>query len=98
MEVISAKAGAGVRLNEHMEDDGETVFRHVCRLGYEGIVSKRLGSHYCSGRSPDGPMPQVTSLEKAAVRDAPSVVVVVVVVRMDLRQPAIRRCLSELIQ
>ena len=35
-----AKAGPGVRLNEHMEcDDGEIVSRHACKLGLEGIVS-----------------------------------------------------------
>jgi hypothetical protein len=37
----------------HMEDDGETVFRHACKLGLEGIVSKRKDSAYRSGRSPD---------------------------------------------
>ena len=31
-------------LNEHYEENGETVFREACRLGCEGIVSKRLGS------------------------------------------------------
>jgi bifunctional non-homologous end joining protein LigD len=41
----------GVRLNEHLEhDDGAVVFRHACVLGCEGIVSKRLGSPYRSGR------------------------------------------------
>jgi hypothetical protein len=39
--------------NEHMEGDGETVFRHACKLGLEGIVSKRKDSAYRSGRSPD---------------------------------------------
>jgi ATP-dependent DNA ligase len=34
-------------------DDGELVFRHACTLGLEGIVSKRKGSPYRSGRSPD---------------------------------------------
>ena len=29
------------------------VFRHPCKMGLEGIVSKRLGSRYRSGRSPD---------------------------------------------
>src|SRR5262245_34767236 len=29
------------------------VFRHACKMGLEGIVSKRLGSPYRSGRSPD---------------------------------------------
>jgi bifunctional non-homologous end joining protein LigD len=33
--------------------DGETVFRHACKLGLEEIVSKRKKSHYRSGRSPD---------------------------------------------
>ena len=39
-------------LNETFEDDGATVFREACKLGCEGIVSKRLGSPYRSGRSP----------------------------------------------
>jgi bifunctional non-homologous end joining protein LigD len=47
------KAGSGLRLNEHLEHDGELVFRHACKLGLEGIVSKRLGLRYRSGRSPD---------------------------------------------
>jgi ATP-dependent DNA ligase len=29
------------------------VFQHACKMGLEGIVSKRLGSRYRSGRSPD---------------------------------------------
>jgi ATP-dependent DNA ligase len=32
--------------------DGE-VFRHACKMGLEGIVSKRKDSAYRSGRSPD---------------------------------------------
>src|SRR5262249_52026872 len=48
-----AKAGLGLRFNEHMEGDGPTVFAHACKLGLEGIVSKRLGSHYRSGRPTD---------------------------------------------
>jgi bifunctional non-homologous end joining protein LigD len=43
----------GIVLNEHYEGDGETVFRHACKLGCEGIVSKRLGSPYRSGRCAD---------------------------------------------
>jgi bifunctional non-homologous end joining protein LigD len=38
-------------LNEHYEEDGAIVYREACRLGCEGIVSKRLGSSYRSGRS-----------------------------------------------
>jgi bifunctional non-homologous end joining protein LigD len=29
------------------------VFEHACKLGYEGIISKRKDSPYRSGRSPD---------------------------------------------
>jgi bifunctional non-homologous end joining protein LigD len=48
------RAGAGVQLNEHLEhEDGGVVFRHACKLKLEGIVSKRLGSPYRSGRSKD---------------------------------------------
>ena len=39
-------------LNEHFEEDGEILFAHSCKPGCEGIVSKRLGSTYRSGRSP----------------------------------------------
>ena len=42
----------GIVLNEHYEGDGEIIFAHACKLGCEGIVSKRLGSSYRSGRSP----------------------------------------------
>jgi bifunctional non-homologous end joining protein LigD len=43
----------GLQLNEHLAEPGDVVFRHACRLGLEGIVSKRLGSRYVSGRSRD---------------------------------------------
>jgi len=46
-------AKAGLLLNEHIDEPGDIVFRHVCKLGLEGIVSKRLGSRYRSGRSKD---------------------------------------------
>ena len=32
-----------IYFNEHLADDGPTVFEHVCRMGLEGIVSKRTG-------------------------------------------------------
>jgi bifunctional non-homologous end joining protein LigD len=50
---IVAKASPGIRFNEHIEGDGPTVFVHACKLGLEGIVSKRKDSAYRSGRSPD---------------------------------------------
>ena len=50
---IVAKASPGIRFNEHIEGDGPTVFAHACKLGLEGVVSKRKDSAYRSGRSPD---------------------------------------------
>jgi bifunctional non-homologous end joining protein LigD len=50
---VLAKAAPGLRLNVHIEDDGPTVFAHACKMGLEGIVSKRKDSTYRSGRSPD---------------------------------------------
>ena len=36
---------------EYLTGDGPTVFDHVCRMGLEGIVSKRTDAPYRSGRS-----------------------------------------------
>jgi bifunctional non-homologous end joining protein LigD len=46
------KADYGIFFNEHVEDEAAVVFQHACKLGLEGIVSKRRGSPYVSGRSP----------------------------------------------
>ena len=56
-----------MRLNEHLElPDGDAVFRHACKMGLEGIDSKRLGSRYRSGRSPD--WLKFKNLEEPAVK------------------------------
>jgi bifunctional non-homologous end joining protein LigD len=47
---VLRKAARRVQLNEQ---HGEVLFRNACKLGLEGIVSKRKGSPYRSGRSPD---------------------------------------------
>jgi bifunctional non-homologous end joining protein LigD len=48
-----ASGAPGIRFNEHLdEEDGPLVFHHACKLGLEGIVSKRRDSVYSSGRSP----------------------------------------------
>jgi bifunctional non-homologous end joining protein LigD len=53
LKSVLAKAGPGLRLNEHIEAVGPTVFAHACKMGLEGIVSKHKTSTYRSGRSPD---------------------------------------------
>jgi ATP-dependent DNA ligase len=46
------RAAPGLRFNEPLdEEDGPLVFHHACKLGLEGIVSKRRHSPYSSGRS-----------------------------------------------
>jgi bifunctional non-homologous end joining protein LigD len=51
---VLARAAPGLRLNEHLDaEDGPLVFAHACKMGLEGIVSKRRDSRYRSGRSPD---------------------------------------------
>jgi bifunctional non-homologous end joining protein LigD len=52
---LLADAGPGLQLNGWIDGsdfDGATVFEHACKLGVEGIVSKRKDSRYVSGRSP----------------------------------------------
>jgi bifunctional non-homologous end joining protein LigD len=66
---ILAKARPGMRFNEHIEGDGPTIFAHACKLGLEGIVSKRKDSAYRSGRSPDWlemKNPEASAVEREA--------------------------------
>ena len=46
-------SNSGIAFNEHTEEDGAIVFGHACRMGLEGIVSKRLTAPYRSGPSRD---------------------------------------------
>src|SRR5215469_16368969 len=52
LATLLRNARFGLQLNEHLKhEDGAVVFRYACKMGLEGIVSKRLGSSYRSGRS-----------------------------------------------
>jgi ATP-dependent DNA ligase len=50
-QLLLRKPSPGIALNEHYVGHGEIVFEQACKLGCEGIVSKRIGSLYRSGRS-----------------------------------------------
>jgi bifunctional non-homologous end joining protein LigD len=39
-----------LRYVEHLDNDGAEMLAHACRLGLEGIVSKRRDLPYRSGR------------------------------------------------
>jgi bifunctional non-homologous end joining protein LigD len=41
----------GIQYVEHAEDHGDKLFAAVCKLGLEGIVSKKLNAPYKSGPS-----------------------------------------------
>ena len=70
---VLRKSRPGLRLNEHLEhSEGVVVFQHACKMGLEGIVSKRLGSRYRSGRSPDWlkfKNPDAPAVRREAVED-----------------------------
>jgi bifunctional non-homologous end joining protein LigD len=78
LAALLSGAGQGLRLVEHIEEDGRAVFHHACRLGAEGIVSKRKDSKYRCGRSdwwiksknPDSPAVTRESTEEWGTRRA----------------------------
>ena len=50
----SARGSYGIHFVDHLDfDDAAMFFEHACKLGCEGIVSKRKGSHYKACRSRD---------------------------------------------
>ncbi len=47
---VLRKPPHGLMLSEHTDHDGELIFKHACKMGLEGIVSKRRDLPYRSGR------------------------------------------------
>jgi ATP-dependent DNA ligase len=50
-KLIGRAKRRAIRFSQHLTDDGPIVFEHVCRMGLEGIVSKRVDAPYRSGPS-----------------------------------------------
>jgi bifunctional non-homologous end joining protein LigD len=48
------RAGDGIQYVHHHEDDGEKLFEAACKLGLEGIVSKRLTAPISPARAKAG--------------------------------------------
>jgi bifunctional non-homologous end joining protein LigD len=44
---------ASVRYSEHFREPGATMLDHACRMGLEGVISKRIDAPYRSGRVGD---------------------------------------------
>jgi bifunctional non-homologous end joining protein LigD len=47
---VIGRRSLGIVLSQHTDED---IFRGICKMGLEGVVSKRLSSPYRSGRSTD---------------------------------------------
>ena len=47
------KTNSPLRLSEHFLEPGEAMLAHACRMGLEGIISKRADAPYDSGRTAD---------------------------------------------
>jgi bifunctional non-homologous end joining protein LigD len=43
---------SAVRFSDHFAEPGKIMLEHACRMGLEGVVSKRADAAYRSGRSP----------------------------------------------
>ena len=50
-KLIGKAQRRAIQFVEHLTGDGPTIFDHVCRMGLEGIVSKRTDAPYRSGPS-----------------------------------------------
>jgi bifunctional non-homologous end joining protein LigD len=48
---LARNASGALRYSDHFDEDGQTVLENACRMGLEGIVSKRADAPYRSGRS-----------------------------------------------
>jgi bifunctional non-homologous end joining protein LigD len=53
LTALLRKAAPGIRLSEHVDGCGDTIFAHACKLGAEGIIAKRRDRPYRSGRCAD---------------------------------------------
>jgi hypothetical protein len=58
MQVLCNGPEGFTQPNEHIEADGPTVFAHACKMGLEGIVSKRKDQPTAAGALPTGSNPR----------------------------------------
>jgi len=49
-KLLESSPGEHIRFVSHLQSQGDTVLESACKMGLEGIVSKRLDAPYSSGR------------------------------------------------
>jgi bifunctional non-homologous end joining protein LigD len=47
--------GPPILYSDHLEEKGTTMFEHACKIGLEGVISKRMDAPYRSGRGESRP-------------------------------------------
>ncbi len=52
-DLIGAEGEGALRYSEHFHEPGKVMLAHACRMGLEGVVSKRADAPYRSGRGHD---------------------------------------------
>ncbi len=66
-KLLSAKRHATLRYSEHVAGNGQAMIENACRLGLEGIVSKRRNSPYRAGRHGEWTKAKCTNREEFVV-------------------------------
>jgi bifunctional non-homologous end joining protein LigD len=66
-KIVAAAPMSQVRLSEYFATDGPSLLAESCRLGLEGIVSKRAHRPYVSGRSDDWRKSKCISREELVI-------------------------------
>ena len=51
LKQLLSRRDHGIQFVDHLAGNGAHIFEHACRMGLEGIVSKRADSPYRAGRS-----------------------------------------------
>lgn len=50
VELLRGNCDKHLRMGEHLEGEGEVIFRRACQLGMEGVIAKRVDGPYAPGR------------------------------------------------
>src|SRR4051812_25404528 len=51
LQALLERIEGPIKYSEHLEESGPIIYRHACKFGLEGVVSKRVDGKYESGRT-----------------------------------------------